>query len=376
MITGMSVRGYKALKDLNVPLAKLNLIVGENGVGKSSLLQVLLLLRQSVLSGEGERMKLELSGDLFEAGTAHDILHPEANYSIDIELNEVGQTFKVGLRAPRNDNAASPRYLNASQLLELPDQLSGRNFSYLNAERIGPRLWSKVARSEGLAGVLGKYGEFTADYFARSFQQGFRVPGWSEQLLRQEALELLELDASSLAEVGSSQFRLANLLLDAIVPGVHATSRELADMDAASIRFIRDLKETKSETRPTHVGFGYSVTLPVVLGALVSHGGWFLVENPEAHLHPKSQSFIGRFLGLAANLCDQIFVETHSDHVLNGVRLAVKAGVLAASDVRILYFHRAADGAKVTPLSMDQHGSVSDWPHGFFDQIEEDLARL
>lgn len=149
-------------------------------------------------------------------------------------------------------------------------------------------------------------------------------------------------------------------------------------MDTAQLGFTRDATGTKASVRPTHIGFGLSYVLPIIAAMLSTHNaGTLIVENPEAHLHPFSQSRIGSLLGLAAKDGVQTFVETHSDHLVNGVRLAVKNNLIAAGDIRF-FFEKSpdADSSVVTTLTVDEDGSLSDWPAGFFDQIENDLARL
>lgn len=106
--------------------------------------------------------------------------------------------------------------------------------------------------------------------------------------------------------------------------------------------------------------------------------GLLLVENPEAHLHPYSQSRIGAFLALIASTGRQIFVETDSDHLVNGIRLAVRYGLVAATDVRVYFFHNSitSEQSKISSIEMDDRGGLAAWPLGFFDQIERDLSRL
>jgi predicted ATPase len=106
--------------------------------------------------------------------------------------------------------------------------------------------------------------------------------------------------------------------------------------------------------------------------------GLLLVENPEAHLHPFGQSRIGAFLASLAATGRQVFVETHSDHVINGIRLAIKYGVTPNESALFNYFHslNGASRSAITQIAADDSGSLEDWPEGFFDQIERDLSRL
>lgn len=133
-------------------------------------------------------------------------------------------------------------------------------------------------------------------------------------------------------------------------------------------------------TRAPNAGFGISYALPVIVAALCAKvGGLLLVENPEAHLHPAGQSAIGGFLAQVAADGVQIFVETHSDHVLNGIRLSVAKGLAALrEDQAVIHFFRGEDegSAAVESMKVRGTGQLTDWPAGFFDQAQVDLAAL
>jgi len=131
--------------------------------------------------------------------------------------------------------------------------------------------------------------------------------------------------------------------------------------------------------RPTNVGFGLTYVLPVVIACLASRpGGIVLIENPEAHLHPQGQTAMATLTCASAATGAQVIVETHSDHVLNGVRLAVKRGIIDAEEVMLHFFRREVEGASIkieTPV-LRSDGMVSQWPEGFFDEWERALDRL
>ena len=98
-----------------------------------------------------------------------------------------------------------------------------------------------------------------------------------------------------------------------------------------------------------------------------------MIENPEVHLHPAGQALMGRFLADAAQSGIQVIVETHSDHVLNGIRRAVKAGRLPAGKVALHFFRtRSTDSPRALSPTIDGSGNVDVWPEGFFDQFDKD----
>jgi predicted ATPase len=132
--------------------------------------------------------------------------------------------------------------------------------------------------------------------------------------------------------------------------------------------------------RPVNIGYGLSYAFPVLVALIVAKKGQLIiVDSPEAHLHPRAQSIMGRLLAHMASTGVQILVETHSDHILSGIRLGVRDQLIAAEDV-VLHFFRGQDseGSEVRIVSprLDTRGSIELWPEGFFDQAEKDLSEL
>ena len=103
-------------------------------------------------------------------------------------------------------------------------------------------------------------------------------------------------------------------------------------------------------------------------------GDLLLIENPEVHLHPAGQALMGQFLAEVAAAGVQVLVESHSDHILNGIRRAVKKGMLNVAKVSLHFFMpRGGDVEQVTSPIMDEKGTIDCWPDGFFDQFDKDL---
>jgi predicted ATPase len=390
MITRLYIDGFKSLRNIELHPGKLNVLVGSNGSGKSSVLQTLLLLRQSAHSISGEVDELRLSGELYEAGMPTDAIHPDASHTITIEVaGDFNPTKFKGTFFFNRDDERDLRNRRLKGLTEgkLPLALFERQneFSYLNAERIGPRVSYHLPSSEEtLNGRVGKFGEFTAASLARAFNSNEVIDGWGAETERNFVTALESLDGKSLVdELHQSQgtiFRLSNIMLDWIIPGASFSATENVDTDSSTLLFERDRLGTKARVRTTHIGFGLTYSLPILVASmsLPRLTGLLLVENPEAHLHPYSQSRIGAFLALMSSTARQIFIETHSDHLVNGIRLAVRYGLVSAADVKIYYFDNslAANQSKISSIELDSRGGLSAWPQGFFDQIERDLARL
>ena len=161
-------------------------------------------------------------------------------------------------------------------------------------------------------------------------------------------------------------------------PGFQIRAERFPDTNVAAIRIKR--RNVESEwMRPTNVGFGISHSLPIVLsGLLASEGGLLVVDNPESHLHPKGQLAMGQFLATLAASGVQVLIETHSDHILNGIRVAAKRGRINADDVAIYYFACSEDseGTSIESPKLKQDGKLTKWPTGFFDQWQSALHEL
>ena len=131
--------------------------------------------------------------------------------------------------------------------------------------------------------------------------------------------------------------------------------------------------------RPIHTGFGLTQVLPIVVAALsANHYDLLLIENPEVHLHPAGQAAMGEFLAEVTTAGVQIIIETHSDHVLNGIRRAVRNRTLPHEDVVLHFFRPRPEGKKgdvpqVESPSLDADGNIDSWPDGFFDQFDKDM---
>lgn len=165
--------------------------------------------------------------------------------------------------------------------------------------------------------------------------------------------------------------------MEQFFPGCALVVNKVPSASAVALGF-----RTSSATEfhaPIHTGFGLTQVFPIVVAALSARReDLLLIENPEVHLHPAGQATMGRFLAEVAAAGVQVMLETHSDHVLNGVRRAVRNNVLASGDVALHFFRPRHDAerdgvAQVQSPVLDGDGSIDDWPDGFFDQFDKDM---
>ena len=103
-----------------------------------------------------------------------------------------------------------------------------------------------------------------------------------------------------------------------------------------------------------------------------------IIENPESHLHPAGQSKIAELCAIASSQGVQIIIETHSDHFLNGIRVATKKEILKPESSQIYYFRKEKNEleTKIDKLNIDKNGKIDEWPIGFFDEWDNKLDEL
>jgi predicted ATPase len=365
MISKIHLKNFKCFADQTLQFKALTLLTGLNGMGKSSVLQALLLLRQSHQQGLLPERGLALNGDLVHIGTAKDALFEGAEkdiigFSLALESGHKKEWFfnydqeadVLGLTSPASE--ADGIYQSS---------LFGNAFHYLQAERLGPRRFFETSdflvRQQRQLGVSGEY---TAHFLAIFGREDIQ-PG------------LARNDASSLNLIDQIEAWLAE-----VSPGTRIVLTSNAATDTVSLQYSFLMGPQRSKDyRATNVGFGITYILTVLVAVLSSSPGTLLLlENPEAHLHPRGQAMMGELLARAAACGAQILVETHSDHVLNGVRVAVHDGKLKPDDAQLHYFQRRVqDGlAEVISPTMDRNGRIDRWPDGFFDEWDKSLEAL
>lgn len=368
MISETRIERFKCFKDQTIPFGKITVFAGNNGTGKSTVLQTLLLLRQAFTLGSLQDHQIPLNGDLIKIGTAMDALFAgsqEDTIAFTLVFNEYPDkkyiwTLQYEKEAPHQ------HFMNCtSNQTDLPSLGPfAPRFSYLMAERWGPRLTYPMSELPNEAMNVGVSGEYVAHCLAE----------FGQDTIVNSALAL-ETDEGI---INLSLENQTQLWMRKLIPDITFNVESIVKADRVRLE-ARFYGETTEYLRPTNLGFGISYSLPIIVAALMGEmNTMLLIENPEAHLHPAGQSQIGQFLAQAASFGLQVILETHSDHILNGVRIAVKDGTIGKDDVSILYFARGVkfEGNTIIKPRIYEDGGIDTWPEGFFDQFEKDLGKL
>lgn len=377
MIDRIHLTNFKCFQEEQIPLNRLTVLGGGNGVGKSSVIQSLLLLRQT---GNCARM---LAGAVNEAGQSAPLMSIKlndeyrmnlgnsttlTNADIESDVVVIGVSTKDRGTVECRFEASTTTPTTSIACIEAPVELLSRvegfsifepEFHYLIAERVGPRDLQPMADQPYIS--TGFAGEFTAFAIAQAEVENRMVE------------EPLQLGG------GPGLFRVQlEAWMGQLVPGAQVFTTSHPDLNRVQMAIGRR-GATVRPLPPANTGFGISYSLPIIVsGLLAARGSMLIVENPEAHLHPGAQTAIGVFLASVAATGVQVLVETHSENVLNGVRLAALRGIIPNADANFIFLSLGEDGRqpKVHPITMDKAAELTSWPPGFFDQQSNDLAEM
>lgn len=384
MLTQLDLRFFKCFDLLRLPLAPLTLLTGFNASGKSSILQALVLLHQTMREHEWST-RLALNGEGVRLGAMPDVVDSASGRnSFEIALEYDASVYEWAFRGDRQDRSMVVQSVSLnSHEVEQPQELRYlllplwtqpkkrhdpldkdekrsveslihhlRNLTYITAERIAPQ---EVYALEDphVVSTVGPQGEHAVS-----------VLHWGRDESVPEELALPESPPLRLRQIEER--------MRTFFPGCRLDIQQVPRANALTLG-LRTSDATEFHS-PVHTGFGLTQTLPIVVSALsAAQGDIILIENPEVHLHPAGQALMGQFVADVARAGIQVLVETHSDHVLNGVRRAVKEDRLAAGQVAIHFFRsRSTELPQVQSPALDKDGNIDDWPEGFFDQFDKD----
>lgn len=375
MLNQITIDNFKIHKHLHIELGNLTVLTGVNSSGKSSVIQAFLLLRQSFQQStlkEG----LVLNGDLLSIGLGSDALCSVAevdSISFSVQNDQNNNTWRWNA----DDAFLGKDFLPviempANEALWKDCSLFTSNFQYISAARREPSEYyplntNMVESKRQLSHYYGKC-ELVA-HFLHHYGVVNRLTVQPELLhVEGESPDLLT-QVSSWEQVISQDVK--------VIP-------EKGDKSYTLKYAFQTGGDTTPAYSPVNVGFGLSYALPVVVALLAAEeGSLILIENPEAHLHESAQSELGVLIARAAQAGVQVVVETHSNHILNGILIATKRfengehGV-DKDLVRMYYMRRHGDDfySDCDEVKIIGDGKIDHQPDGFFNRMDSDMSYL
>jgi len=376
-ISRVKIENFKSLKDIDINLANLNLLTGVNSSGKSSFIQALLLLKQNyqvimnnILFGKEminkalmndnnpntsfEKMPLNIDDGEYVKVNVNEIFFEEF-YDEDIKISIFSNDTNKFELSFKKDLSFSATGTNRFNIFK-------SDFQYIQTNRIMPDILYKLSYKHIEKNILGTQGEYTAHYLSvnrhKSILESLRHPN-------SKTAQLLENVSLWLSEISEN---------------IEVKAKVYEELQSVDLKYTYTYgKTTTQDFTPLNVGFGITYVLPIITAILkAKRGDLIIIENPETHLHPKAQSKIAKLCALASANGIQIVLETHSDHILNGIRVAIKEGILKPQESKIYYFKKEKDNLAtiIEQINIDKNGGIDRYPKGFFDQFDEDLDKL
>lgn len=375
-IDRVKVKNFKSLVDIDLKLKNLTIITGVNSSGKSSFIQSLLLFKENIdhisfavnfkkYIGNPQKfalkdipkMQLSFNGNYINMDDGKMLLSQES--SSDLMVFEIANTEQM-LEISINKDMDIEHNENSN--FEILQAFQDNNFDYLSTDRIAPSLMFPFSKNIN-NNSIGIRGEYTTHFLAEYRHKELQI----KELKHKDSTtnHLLENTEKWLGEISNGVL---------IKPS--------ADKSTNSSKLVYQYTygdTTSSEYSSLNVGFGLTYVLPVIMLLLKSKpNDLIIIENPESHLHPAGQSKIAELCAIACANGVQIIIETHSDHFINGIRVATKQKKIKPEQSKIYYFKKDKDEmeTKIDEINIGEDGGISAYPEGFFDQFDDDLDKL
>ena len=356
------LKNFKCHKNFETDLKCLNIFTGSNATGKSSIVQSILLAFKSWEEVEKKQVNTNRVYGVNLGIPISVVSEDLQEQDVELILYPGNVKNRIVLSIHENDEELYFDIRNYEEIMEKNTHgynLKKMHLFFLNAERQGPRIVSVI--HDVVPYSVGNSGENTS-YILSEMDKIQKING-GFQLPKDLKISAIDRFSANCEE-----------WLDFIIPGTKM--QYSVDMEKNITTLM--LKNQGEFHLPVATGFGITYTLPIIVQALVAcvtESSLLIVENPEAHLHPLSQSRLGKFLGLVAANGVQVILETHSEHIVDGCRIQT-AKEKQCENMKILFFEKKESCSVCKNINIQDNGELEEWPEGFFDQKRKDLREL
>ena len=407
MITELTARNFKSWKDTGgLQFAPLTGLFGANSSGKTSILQVLLMLKQTVEqpSDWNEPLYFGDEKSLVNLGSFNDIIHQPTNnqyleismswkllekltiqnigevdvlsffteifrgtlgnfhygagrhfFKVDTyEKNSAGNGYDVSTPDGRDSTQSSFRCYGIRGTSPTTQKI------FLNLEKAFENLFSRILYLGPLREYPRRRYPWEGDHPKGIGQDGNKaIPALLSRRVRH-----LSIDKQIL-----SWLQRLDLIDSYDLRPISDTNQDY--------EFLVKQYKGGPEVQLIDVGFGVSQVLPVlILCYYAPEGSILILEQPEAHLHPKAQTELADVLiDAVTNRNIQIILESHSEYLLSRLQRRIAEKEIASVDTA-LYFCEINDGtSEIERLDVDEYGNIRNWPQNFFGDVTGELIK-
>ncbi len=433
MIKYLRIRNFRAYADQSFKFSRLNLFIGANNSGKSSIISAINLLAQTSTETRGSSSPLILNGPYEELGTFQDIVHGnnvrtpigfdfgigDFNVSFDVKyrlqrreieiskfslLNGDNEIFsfqsrkdKVEIRVNRKTvesiiGTTSVRRPRFNGFWPWVPEINSLAYRENELPKNTQRLLLNFIRTMRTADIKlrNTFRHFdTLSPFRAQPQRTYVYSGETPREIGRTGSNGVSLLVNDSSKRGAMKIGIEDHISDWL--RVNGIADHIKVKNLTSRHFEICIVDFKGkEHNICDVGFGCSQVLPVLVGGLnlfqvnrnikQYYGGAspiFVVQEPEIHLHPNAQASLGSFFVGLAKLGGQQFIETHSDNLILRVARHVALGDIAPEDVRLFFVEDNKGDKTVTELEINPEGVFNPiWPGGFFPQRQFESLQL
>jgi energy-coupling factor transporter ATP-binding protein EcfA2 len=427
MFKSMRLKNFKAFKDTgDVPLAPLTIVIGPNNSGKSTLLQSISVLAQTVW--RHDNLALDMNGDLVQLNGYYDIVFGGRNGGGEFGISLTLDREDGGFQLPKELRHSVATRLDVSfALSQTSKEIVVVNSEYWKDQKRVVWIDQEKVITSNISSTPFKIKGDLQKFLIQSFDPAnlLQAQGVSKDTLEGQALSILNhlLMMSAFAwranladilhirerqkipwlvPVGGSgsgrhvSFNLINRLgnKDEISASGDTILNEVNKWISDRFQILKKLHiesldesgtvrmllgfDGLNEINVAAMGEGISQIIPIIADSVRGPElKCLMIEQPEIHLHPKLQADLGdMFIEYMQTMERQFIIETHSEHLLLRIRRRIAEGKLKPEQVAILFVEKSGAESKVRKVELNTEGRFTDWPEGFFDQAYEDVMGI
>ncbi|MDR7654236.1 AAA family ATPase [Acinetobacter junii] len=425
MIKSLSLENFKSFKNLdNLQIKPLTILLGRNSCGKSSIIQSLLLLKQTIEQNNDADLNVE--GKYLKFSNLKDISYglPNINnaaitYEFGVESGEEFSNIRLEFKNKKKEESYVPsltgfihknnnKEINlkkiknsdlSDDLKDLLKRLKEKKVEFVEGrpkfetifKNFMPKAIRHVSNKDFILPLNFVYEKLMIDEFEKDLRKIKYLSPLRASPERiyvhysQSASEISENGANSAHVLWARRNQMVylnnqenNLLvalgkcIEILGLGQEITSKKISEM---VYQIGLKLKNSNGLVSLADVGFGYSQVLPVILiGLLNNNNNLILIEQPEIHLHPSSAGKLADLFLAFIKDKKTFLIETHSQEFINKLRLRVIQDPTLKEFINIVFIDQDENGTKIKQFEIDETGMFPEWPRGFLDE-SENIAR-
>ncbi|HAQ51440.1 MAG TPA: hypothetical protein DCR12_01585 [Lachnospiraceae bacterium] len=346
MIKKLIINNFKSIDRMELNCSSINIFIGTNSSGKSTVLQSLLLVLQNNAGFVG------FNGNYLKLGEFDDVRCRGVKNTEDINISIEDASKSI----------LSHDYIKTGDCIELKKNVNGyilddifnsrKMVQYLSCQRIGPM--SAYEKDMTINDEIGINGEYAISYL--------NIHG------NNRLEEKICKDKSNQTLMGQVNWWLKR------ITGTEIVTEDMVGTDYVKAAYNNgDIKNL----RPNNVGAGISYLISILIMCLASDKNAILViENPEIHLHPAAQAKVCEFLYFIGYNGRQIFVESHSDHIFNGFRVGIAQNNMDNNLINISFMYLENVFTRYIKVKIGKYGRVENQRKDLFDQFDIDMRKM